>query len=139
MHLSLRSGLVWTLPAMILAGVAGGYFTWQTSGLPGLRAELAAGAINLAIMLGNAAGMVAYARRNTPGKAALAFLAAGMIRAAACLGLILAIWKFTALPVTPLAVWAAVFYLLGLAGETAWMTRALRAPAVQGVDSALGR
>jgi hypothetical protein len=143
MHLSLRSALVWTLPAMVVAGVVGGYFTWRVAGLPALQAEMTAGAINLVVMLGNAAGMVAYARRNTAGKAALAFMAASMVRTLACVGLILAAWKLAKLPLTPLAVWAVSFYLLALAGETAWMARALTAPGAastaQGVDRALGR
>lgn len=143
MRLSLRWALIWTLPAMALAGVVGGYITWRVAGPRALQAEIAAAVINLVVMLGNAVGMVAYARRKSPGKAALAFLAAGMIRAAACIGLILAAWKLADLPLMPLAVWAASFYLLALAGETAWMTRALIAPdptpATRGVDSALGR
>lgn len=127
LQLKLFAALAWTVPGILLFGLAGAYSTWRAAGEQGLRAEAVTGAITVAVMLANALFIVWYSRGRSAAKTALIFMASGMVRGLICIGLVLAAYAYLGLPIWPLVIWAVVFYMIGLAGEAAWMSRALRA------------
>jgi hypothetical protein len=124
-RISFRAMLCYVLPAGALTGAIGAYPTWVAGGARALWAELSAGAIVLGVMTGSAVVIVRSAARG-PGKVAMAFLTASLIRVVACLGLAGGAWAVFHLPPLTLCLWLIVFYLVVLAAEVVWLARALR-------------
>ena len=115
------AGAVWTIGAAP---------TWLLAGEEGLAAQAVAGGIVLVVMTASAALVVALARGGIS-RAAMGFMAMGVVRMAACLGAAgLAIFLLP-LPRAVLLIWTAVFYLAMISGESIWLSRAIRRACVE--------
>jgi len=114
----------WVLPAELVVAAAGAYPTWRLGGAGALAAETAAAVIVLAAMSAGA-GVVVWRGSRGPAAAAMGFMISASVRVMLCVALTVVAWRWIALDPAPLMVWVAVFYLVGLAGETIWLIRAI--------------
>jgi hypothetical protein len=125
MQISLGALLGWVLPAGALVGAAGAYPTWCLGGRGDVEAMLWAGGIVVSIVLLSALAVIGSAPAG-PGRATLVFVAGGLGRLvlAPALGAWV-VWEFR-VPPGAMFVWLAVFYVVMLMAEGAWLSRALR-------------
>ncbi len=124
MRISL-AGLLWRLlPAGLVLGLAGAWPTWHLAGAGGVLSLLCAGGLVLAAVLFSGLLVVALAAGG-PSRAALGFVASGLVRLLLCVGIGLAV--IHALPVCAMTffIWLGIYYLAMFLAESAWLSRAL--------------
>jgi hypothetical protein len=109
----------------MVAGLIGAYPTWERFGWDGVKAEITAGVIVLVAMIASAVLVARRARRGASA-AAFMFIYAGAVRAVLVAVVGGVGWKLLSLPGLILGVWLGVFYLVMLAGESAWMCGELK-------------
>ena len=125
MRIGLGGLLGWLVPVGVATGLVGAWPTWHLAGQTGLVSLGLAGGIVLAAVFFSALVVIGLAYTG-PSRAAVGFVVSGLLRLAGCVGL-----GWMLLPVLPVCaltfyVWLAVFYLVGVVAEGAWLARALR-------------
>ncbi|MFP4105672.1 MAG: hypothetical protein ACLFVU_06205 [Phycisphaerae bacterium] len=124
MQISYLAMLGWVVPFGLVAGCPDLYVTSRIAGTEGVRAGIAAWIVTSAVVLLSGWFVVLSARKG-PQRAAFVFIVAGMLRAVIVLLLVAAVWAVLKLMPIVLLVWALIFYCSMLAGEVAWLARAL--------------
>lgn len=125
MQLKVTGLIAWSGGLAAAIAVAGIAPTLWLAGTHGLFAYAMAAGIVVAVMAMSAV-LIFRAGARGPGKAAMTFVLLGAARAIASLVLAWLAWCFGGFAAAPLLIWVALFYMTMLAGESIWLTKALR-------------
>lgn len=125
MELRFASALVWIVPTWLVAGAAGAWPTWRLGGRDAINCMLLAGGITLATTLIGALCVVRSARLG-PARAAMTFLAFGLILGVVSLGAATGAAVIIGASLRVTLVWTAIFYTPMLVAQSLWLYRGLR-------------
>lgn len=130
LELSVASLAAWTGPSVALAALAAWWPLARWAGARGADPALLAALLTLPTMLAGAA-FVFWLARKGPAAATFGFVGAGPVRMILVAGMLAVCLAVLEAAVVPLVSWTVVLYVAALAGEAAWLTRALRRHALR--------
>lgn len=142
-HLQLRFGKMIVpigLPLLAVAGL-GAYPTHRLGGLEALEAQGLALGLAALVFFGAAAVVFRLFAGQGPAKIGYGFVILGPVRVLMVAGLAAGVWAALHPPISFLAGWLVIFYIVSLASESAWLGKALKgaAPGLACRDAPAGK
>ncbi len=130
MELRFTSALVWIVPTWLAAGAAGAWPTWHLGGRDAINCMLLAGGITLVATLVGTLLVVRSARLG-PARAAMTFLASGLVQGVVAIGAATGAAVIIDAPLRVTLVWTAIFYVPMLVAQSLWLYCGLRRDALR--------